>query len=207
VAVRKFGIGAGTTSSGWFSLTVRFLLSTIDVSRDSVVERLIFEAMEMNVTQEPIVDNKRWAGFVVAVLMSRTTGDNLSGLMYSILPYDIANMIGPLIGYGFTGVLLGLCMFYFLGSKAKSCLKWLPLLLLGVVLLVAFLNLFSAGRAGSWSVFGIIGLLLSRLSGYSYLFFLPFVSGVTIYVLEAKKTGGTVDFNGFKNWLKSALVK
>lgn len=158
-------------------------------------------------TQEPIVDNKRWAGFVVAVLMARTTGDNLSGLTYSILPYDIANMFGSLIGYGCTGVLLGLCMFYLLGSKAKSCLKWLPLLLLGVVLLGAYLNLFSAGRAGSWSVFGILGHLLSSLRGYSYLFFLPFVSAVTIYILEAKKTGDIVDFNGFKNWVKGVLVK
>lgn len=163
--------------------------------------------MEMKVTQEPTIDNKRWAGFVVAVLMARTTGDNLSGLMYDVFPYEFANMIGPLIGYGFTGVLLGLCMFYCLGNKAKSFLKWLPLLLLCVVLLGAFLNLFSAGRAGNWSVFGIIGLLLSRLSGYSYLFFLPFVSAITIYFLEAKKSGITIDFNGFKNWFMGALVK
>ena len=70
----------------------------------------------MKVTQEPTIDNKRWAGFVVAVLMARTTGDNLSGLMYDVFPYEFANMIGPLIGYGFTGVLLGLCMFYCLGG-------------------------------------------------------------------------------------------
>jgi hypothetical protein len=163
--------------------------------------------MEMKMTYSLNIDNKRWAGFAVAVLMSRTTGDHLSGLMYDILPYDFAAMIGPLIGYGFTGVILGLCMFYFLGSKAKNFLKWLPLLLLCVVLLGAFLNLFSAGRAGDWSVFGILRLLLSSLSGYSYLFFLPFVSGVTIYYLEAKKNSSDIDFNGFKNWLKGALVK
>ena len=161
----------------------------------------------MKMTDDLNIDNKRWVGFAVAVLMTRTTGDHLSGFMYRILPYDFAAMIGPLIGYGFTGVLLGLCMFYFLGSKAKDFLKWLPLLLLGVVLLGAFLNLFSAGRAGDWSVFGILGLLLSRLSGYSYLFFLPFVSGVTIYFLEAKKNSSDMDLNGFKNWLKGALIK
>lgn len=153
------------------------------------------------------IDSKRWAGFAVAVLMSRTTGDHLSGFMYSLLPYDIAGMIGPFIGYGFTGILLGLCMFYFLGSKAKYFLKWLPLLLLCVVLLGAFLNLFSAGRAGDWSVFGIVGLLLTRLSGYSYLFFLPFVSAITIYFFEAKRNSSNVDSLSFKNWLKSALVE
>ena len=118
------------------------------------------------------------------------------------MPYDFATMIGPFIGYGFTGLLLGLWMFYFLGSKAKSFLKWLPLLLFSVVLFDAFLNLFSAGRAGDWSVFKILGLYLSRLSGYAYLFFLPFVSGVTIYFLEAKKNSSDIDFNGFKNWLR-----
>lgn len=158
-------------------------------------------------TNDLNIDNKRWVGFAVAVLMTRTTGDHLSGFMYSILPYDFAVMIGPLIGYGFTGVLLGLCMFYFLKSNFKYLIKWLPLLLLGVVLLGAFLNLFSAGRAGDWSVFRILGLLLSGLSGYSYLFFLPFVSGITIYFLEAKKNNKDMDLNGFKNWLKSALVK
>lgn len=153
------------------------------------------------------IDYRRWAGFAVAVLMSRTTGDNLSALMYDILPYEFATMIGPFIGYGFTGVLLGLCMFYLLGCRAKPFLRWLPLLLLCVVLLSAFVNLFSAGRAGDWSVFRILGLLLSDLTGYSYLFFLPFVSGVTIYFLEAKKNSSDMDFNGFKNWIKGALVK
>lgn len=158
-------------------------------------------------TDNSNIDNKRWAGFVAAVLMSRTTGDHLSGFMYDIFPYDFAVLIGPLIGYGVTGALLGFCMFCLLGSRAKAILKWLPLLLLLVVLLGAFLNLFSAGRAGDWSVFGILGLLLSRVSGYSYLFFLPFVSGITIYLLESKKNGDAIDFTGFRNWLKGALVK
>ena len=86
------------------------------------------------------IDNKRWAGFAVAVLMSRTTGDHLSGLMYDILPYDFAAMIGPLIGYGFTGVILGLCMFYFLGSKAENFLKWLPLLFVASLMIALTQN-------------------------------------------------------------------
>jgi len=148
------------------------------------------------------IDNKRWSGFAVAVLMSRTTGEHLGGFMYSILPYDFAAMIG----FGFTGILLGLCMFYLLDSKAKYFLKWLPLLLLCVVLLGAFLNLFSAGRFSDWSVFAILGDLLTRLDGYSYLFFLPFVSGITIYFLEAKKNNHDVGFPSFKDWLKGSLV-
>ena len=162
---------------------------------------------EIEMTDSLNIDSKRWAGFAVAVLMCRTTGDHLSGFMYHILPYDLAKLIGPFIGYGFTGILLGLCMFYLLGSKAKYFLKWLPLLLLGVVLLGAFLNLFSAGRAGDYSVFGILGLLLTRLSGYSYLFFLPFVSAIAIYFLEARKKGDNADSTGFMPWLKSALVE
>lgn len=153
------------------------------------------------------IDNKRWAGFAVAVLMSRTTGDHLSGFSYSIFPYDLAKVLGPILGYGFTGILLGVCMFYLLGSKGNRFLKWLPLVLLGVVLLSAFLNLFSAGRLGDWSVFGILGLLLSRLSGYSYLFLLPLVSAASIYYLETKKDNGNVSASGFKTWLKKALVE
>lgn len=153
------------------------------------------------------IDNKRWAGFAVAVLMSRTTGDHLSGFSYSIFPYDLANLLGPILGYGFTGILLGVIMFYLLGSTGKRFLKWLPLLLLGVVLLSAFLNLFSAGRLGDWSVFGILGLLLSRLSGYSYLFLLPLVSAASIYYLESKKDNDNISASGFTSWLKRALVE
>ncbi|MDC1286285.1 hypothetical protein N8198_00210 [Gammaproteobacteria bacterium] len=153
------------------------------------------------------IDNKRWAGFAVAVLMSRTTGSHLSGFSYSVFPYDLAKVLGPILGYGFTGILLGLCMFYLLGNKGKSFLKWLPLLLLCVVLLSSFLNLFSAGRVSDWSIFGILGLHLSRLTGYSYLFLLPFASGMTMYFLEAKKNNIEVTVSGFMNWIKNALVE
>jgi len=153
------------------------------------------------------IDNKRWIGFAVAVLMSRTTGDHLSAFSYDVFPYDLATLIGPILGYGFTGILLGLCMFYLLGNKGKNFLKWLPLLLMSVVLLSAFLNLFSAGRVSDWSVFALLGLYLTRLSGYSYLFLLPFVSGMTMYFLEAKKNSSNVTVSGFKSWLKNALFE
>jgi hypothetical protein len=156
-------------------------------------------------SEESVVSNKQWLGFAVAILMSRTTGDHLTGQMWWVLPYEIAKILGPFIGYGITGVLLGLCMFYFLGPRAKSLIRWLPLLLLSVVLFGAFLNLFSAGRAGDWSVFGIIGLLLSRVSGYAYLLFLPLVSAVVIYLLETRKLGGRLGHREFGIWLFRTL--
>jgi|GEM_PF-3347694 len=153
------------------------------------------------------IDSKRWAGFTVAVLMSGTTGDHLSGFMYRLMPLDIAGIIGPFIGYGFTGILLGLCMFYLLGSQAKYFLKWLPLLFLFVVLFTKFLGMFSAGRAGQYSVFTIINVFLVNLRGFSYLVVLPFVSAITIYFIEVKRNSSNVDSLSFMIWLKSALTK
>lgn len=168
------------------------------------------------------VDVKRWIGFAVAVMMCKPTGENLHALMIRLIPFDLfgfeldeyvsgmlstVNVVGPLIGYGITGVLLGLCMNYLLGRKAKYFIKWLPLLLFAVYVLSAFLNLFSAGRVADWSVYGLAGLMLTRIKGYAYLFFLPFVCSITIYFLEAKKNNRTMSVQKFKTWLVDALVK
>lgn len=163
------------------------------------------------------IDTPRWIGIAVVVLMARPTGDRLSAFI-SLMPNDdnmdidtwlflfkITTFLQTMIGYAIAGVLVGLCAHFILRKEVKKYAKWLPVVLLLAVFLSSFLNLFSAGVAAKFDVFGIIGRLLSTQSGYAYLFLLPICSYLTIWFIE-KKTAIDKREISFPAWLREVFT-
>lgn len=165
------------------------------------------------------IDIKRWAGFVIAILMARPTGDHLTAFIdfvpagmdmdfstWSTLN-SISNFFEAILGYGLTGALLGVCAYFLLGDEGKKSARWIPLLLVAAIFFSAFINLFSAGRAADFSVFGILGLLLTRVTGYAYLFLLPATCYLVMWYLESRKKELKTTLSEFAVWLKFIFSK
>jgi len=150
--------------------------------------------------------------FVVLILMARASGERLAVVFMDIAPdFDSVNIFlflqsaAVFLGYGAAGVVMGIAINYILGDLSRRVLGWLPILLLCADFVISYLNLFSAGRAGDWSVYNITALNLRYSSGYAYLFLMPFVSSLVIWIIEIKKSDEKKTISGFFRWFKESI--
>jgi len=140
----------------------------------------------------------RVAALAIGGYLAFPIGGNVSAFLGSFFPYSdwvietnsfwIRTYIPGLIGYSFTGFLLGLGLWLLFKNSARQLAIYLPIFLILGQWVRSYMA-FSERGSGGFSPFGVLGYLLTSFRGFELLVVIPAAVFVTLWYFQNHSSG------------------